>query len=175
MMEFEKLTWRIKREMQHNRKPILLLFGNGYDSQLLLMALHKLRKKFMVIHAANGRLTKKTKTILKKLGCSHLILRPYNNGDPYKKFYTNEAFCVEDLNFGFSHKDYFIITGFKITEPSLVKAFQRGFFNDLYAPLLRYSDDWIETLYQDMKDTEPLGEFLYENIQSDSHHNITIN
>lgn len=175
MMEFEKLTWRIRREMQSNRKQILLLFGNGYDSQLLLMALHKLRKKFTVIHSVNGRFSKKTRNILQKVGCQYLVLRPHNGEDNYKKFYGGNTFLIEDLNFGFSSKDYFIITGFKITEPSLVKGFHRGLFNNLYAPLLRYSDDWVETLYQDMKDTEPLGEFFYENIQSDSHHNISIN
>lgn len=48
--EFEKLKWRLKRELKGNRKPILLFFGNGYESQILALALYRLRKPFIFVH-----------------------------------------------------------------------------------------------------------------------------
>lgn len=172
---FQKLCWRLKRDLQHNRKPILLLFGNGYESQLLFTALHKLRKKFSVIHVADKVLSAKTRRILFHFKQHHLILRPDRKNHSYKTFYGGDVFTCEDIDFGFSAKDYFIIAGFKLSEPSLIKGYMRGSFKNLYCPLLRYSDEWIETLYQDMKDNEQIGEFMFDNLESDSHHNITIN
>jgi len=174
MMEFEKLTWKLQREMRHNRKPIVLFFGNGYDSQLLLMALHKLRKKFKVVHVASEELSRKVQNIFSRLKHEVILLRPHRVDKGFKQFHNDNAFCCEDLNFGFSTKDYFLIAGFNLTEPTLMKAYQRGVFRNLYCPLLRYPDEWITTLYQDMKDTEKLGEFMHDNLTSDSHHNIKI-
>ena len=168
-------TWKLQREMRHNRKPILLFFGNGYDSQLLLLALSKLRKSFTIVHVASERLNQKVKNIFNSFSDHQkIILRPHSRKKHFKTFYNDDAFCFEDLNFGFSPHDYFIVAGFKLTEPSLVKAYHRGDFHDLYCPLLRYPDEWIETLYQDMKDTEKLGKFMHDNLTSDSHHNIQI-
>ena len=171
---FQRLCWRIKREMSKNRKPILFLFGNGYDSQILLAVLLKLKKKFMIIHNANNVSPKKVNRVLSKARQKTLILRPYEEEKTYKTFSHDKAFCFEKLNFGFSSEDYFIIAGFKISEPSLIKGYFNGLFKTLYCPLLLYSDEWIQTLYQDMKDNEKIGEFLFENLTSDSHHNIAI-
>jgi len=173
---FQKLCWRLKRDLKHNRKPLLLLFGNGYESQLLFVALHRLRKKFTVVHIVDYVLSKKTRHVLSQFSqYSSLLLRPYRKHDGFKTFYGGNVFSSEDLDFGFSEKDYFIIAGFKASEPSLRKAFNRGIFNKLYCPFLRFSDEWVETLYQDMKDNDAIGEFMFENLNSDSHHNITIN
>ena len=173
MLEFQRFTWNLQRIMRHNRKPILLLFGNGYESQIILMALHKLGKKFTIIHCATGeRLTSRTlKVISKFVGKNKLILRPYKKNKAYKIFYAGDnAFCIEDLTFGFSPKDYLIIAGFNLTEPPLMRGFQNGIFDDILCPLMRYCDEHTEKLYQDMKDTERLGAFLHENMDSDSHH-----
>jgi len=156
----------------------MLLFGNGYDSQILFMALHELGKRFIVVHAVNGDkiLSRKTTRILKKFGYPHIILRPDDKDAHYKSFCGGDPFTFEKMTIGFSAKDYFIIAGFKAdTEPPLVKAFYNGAFDELYCPLLRLCDENIEQLYQDMKDNTRLGDFLFENLNSDSPHNITIN
>jgi len=177
MWNFLKFTWRVQRETRKNRKPIVLFFGNGYDSQLLLMALHKLKKKFTIVYIVHGKFTKKTRNVLQKFAQNpKIILRPREEEKEFKNFYNGDGFCFEDMDFGFSPKDYLIVAGFKAnTEPSLIRAFYNDAFCDLYVPLLRYTDDWIERLYQEMKDSEKLGQFMYDNLQSDSHHNITIN
>jgi len=172
---FQQLCWRIKRALHNNRKPILLLFGNGYESQLLLVALHKLRKKFCIVHVTTDKLSRKTRNVLTKFKHQqHLILRVEQINGGYKTFYGGEPFSAEDLNFGFSAKDYFIIAGFKTSEPSLVKAFHNEVFDDLYCPFLWCDDDLIEVLYQAMKDNEHIGSFMFDNLDSDSHHNIII-
>jgi len=172
---FQRLCWRIKREMRHNRKPVILLFGNGYESQLMLATLLKLRKKFTIIHVAEKHVTKKVRSVLLKSQQRTLILHPYRENKGYKTFYNDGVVCLEDLNFGFSPKDYFIVSGFNLSEPSLVKSYLKGTFNGMYCPLLRYSEEWIQELYQDMKDNEEIGSFLFDNHTSDSHHNIVIN
>jgi len=175
MMEFQKFTWNLQRIMRHNRKPIILLFGNGYDSQIILMALHKLKKHFILVHVAEDKISSKILKVMSRfVGKNKVILRPHRIHNDYKTFYNDNAFCVEDLNNGFSSKDYLIIAGFKLSEPSLIKAFYRGDFDSLLCPLLRYTDGDIEVLYQDMKDTEKFGDFLFSNLTSDSHHNIVI-
>jgi hypothetical protein len=160
--------------MRHNRKPILLLFGNGYDSQLLLAVLLKLRKTFTIAHLAEQTLDRKVLAVLQKANQRNVIFRPDRKHVGYKTFYGGDIISLEDLMFGFSAKDYFIIAGFKLSEPSLMKAYEKGTFDNMYCPLLRYSDGWIETLYQDMKDNEEIGSFLFENNTTDSHHNISI-
>ena len=171
---FQRFCWRLKRELSNNRKPILLLFGNGYESQLHIVALLKLQKTFRIIHVADDTLDRKTKRVLLKSRQRFLIFRPYRKDEKYKAFTCNDAICPEELNFGFSSKDYFIIAGFKASEPSLIKGFYNGLFDSMYCPFLRYSDEWIQTLYQDMKDNEKIGGFMFDNLDSDSHHNITI-
>jgi hypothetical protein len=175
---FERLTWQIKRELQHNRKPILLLFGNGYESQILLAALQKLGKPFTIVHAVYGeKLGVETRRMLNKFKKkSRIILRPRKKNFESKVWTLNShALCFEDLNYGFSQKDYLLIGGYKISEPTLIKSYENGSFNGLYCPLLRCSDEWIQRLYQDLKDNEPMGNFFHQNLASDSHHNIEVN
>jgi len=140
------------------------------------MALHELGKQFLVVHATNNGdfLSKKTNHILKRFGYPHIILRPDDKNTHYKSFYGGDPFTFETLRFGFSPKDYFIITGFKATEPFLKRGWENHAFDDYYCPLLRCCDENIEQLYQDMKDNTPLGDFMFENLNSDSHHNIQI-
>jgi len=161
--------------MRNNRKPIMLLFGNGYESQLLLAVLLKLQKKFTIVHVAEEHIPKKVRSVLSKTQQRNLIFRPWRKDKRHKTFYASNTICLEDLNFGFSSKDYFILAGFELSEPSLVKGFMNGLFKDMYCPLLRYSEEWIQRLYQDMKDNEEVGDFLFDNLTSDSHTNITIN
>jgi len=173
--QFQKFCWRLKRETRQNRKPILLLFGNGYESQILLLALHRLKKKFIIVHVAEKNVPFKTRRILWQFkNQTHLILRPRIEDKSFKSFYCGNAICVEDLNVGFSGNDYFIISGFKLSEDSLSQAYYEGTFNSMYCPFLRYADEQIASLYQDMKDNDSLGSFLWKNITSDSHHNIEI-
>ena len=168
---FQRLCWRVKRELRNNRKPILLLFGNGYESQILLSVLNHLNKKCTIVHVAHGKLNSKTIRVFHHFRQhNHLIMRPYEASKHYKTFTVGDAVCPDVLDFGFSHKDYLIMAGFKLSEPILTKAHERGLFKNMYCPLLRYSNDWIETLYQDMKDNETIGDFMFDNLNSDSHH-----
>jgi len=176
-MEFEMFYWKVQRELRKNRKPIILLFGNGFESQILLQVLLKLRKSFLVVHVAHESKVTKVMKIVHKFKLKHLILRSTEYDKENKTwtiFEQKDGICADELNFGFSNKDYLIVSGFELGEPKLVKAFEQGYFDMMYCPLLRLCDEDIECLYQNMKDEEQNGKFLYSNLTSDSHHNILI-
>lgn len=174
---FEKLCWKIQREMRHNRKPILLLFGNGYESQIVLLALQKLHKKFTIIHAFNYTLCRKTRTVLKKFKKPTILFQVYDGEDKENKTWSivNKAIFFEKISLGLPFNHYVIVTGFQMGGDSkLIKAFHQGMFENMYSPLLRYPEEFIQTIYQDMIDNEPLGKFLWQNNESDSLTNIEV-
>lgn len=163
----------MQRELSKNRKPIVLFFGGGYESQILLGTLLKLHKDFLIVHNIMGKTSRKVRKVLAYSGRRRLLLRNYQEDEDIKSFLA-KPFCFEENECGFSEKDYLLIAGFKLSEPYLVKAFYKGHYNSLYCPLLRMCDEDIERIYQDMKDQEEFGGFLYEHLASDSHHNITV-
>ena len=172
---FDRFCWNLQRELKGNHKPLVLFLGNGFESQILLLALHRLRKRFVIVHIADTKVGKKVRQVLSKFRNMYtIILRPERSKDGYKVFENREAWTPEDLRWGFSPKDYLVVTGFKLSEHYLLKAFYKDVFGGVYSPLLRYCDEDVQALYQDMKDNEPLGQFLFDNLTSDSHHNITI-
>ncbi len=171
--EFQKLCWRMQRELSKNRKPLVLFFGGGYESQILLGVLLKLRKEFLIVHNVMGGIGCKVREVLSFSGQRYLLLRNWKENKDTKVF-TSEPFCFEENECGFSEKDYLLIAGFKLSEPYLVKAFYKGVYNSLYCPLLRMCDEDVEQIYQDMKDGEKFGSFMFEHLASDSHHNIVI-
>ena len=177
MMEFEMFCWKVQRELRKNRKPIILLFGNGFESQILLLVLHKLKKKFLVVHAYDDKLWDKTKNVLRHFKHEYLLLKTDRVTSENKSFCldaSSKAIFFEKMKLGFPFDKYLIVTGFKDSETSLRKALLDGFFEEMYCPLLRYPDESVQMLYQNMTDTESLGKFLWKNNLSDSHHNITI-
>jgi hypothetical protein len=153
------------------------MFGNGFESQILLLALHKLRKQFFIVYTVCERIPKKTKRVLRKFGKKHqVILLQSEREDPdYKTWIMEEkALFAESNKVAFSATHYCVITGHKASEPSLMRGFQRGDFDHLVCPFLRCSDEYVQSIYQDMKDHERMGKFLWTNNMSDSHHNIEI-
>lgn len=175
---FQKFCWRLKRELKHNRKPILLFFGGGYDSQILLLALHKVRRKVTVIHLVHNedKIPKKIKNVLKLFSKNtNIFMRSDQEEDGSKTWGSHQGIFFSEKNgIGFGKKEYLLITGHKMTEPLITRYFMNDKHNILYSPLLRYCDESIQELYQDMKDNERLGKTLFENLWSDSHHNIKI-
>lgn len=178
MLEFEAFYRALKHDLRLNRKPIVLFFGNGYDSQILLASLSKIRRKIIVVYVQLGKNPKgllKAKRIAQKFAkFTWLFLRVDPNAMDEKETktwtVTEQVFLTENHSLGFGFKDYVLITGHKLHEPYQIKAFEKGLFKNLFCPLLRFSDDWITRLYQNMKDTDPLGKFLNENLDSDSAH-----
>lgn len=172
---FQRLCWQIQRDLHRNRKRIILLFGNGYESQIMLLALRTLGKKFTIVHAASDGLSRKTSTVLSKFRMyPRIILRPTRKQRKFKTFYC-WPFSLEGMTCGFSKKDYLIVSGFQTGgEPILRQALDRNFFEAIYSPLLRCSDEYIGQIYQDMKDNHRLGSFMHTNLASDSSHRINI-
>ena len=172
---FDKFCWNMQRKLSSNHKPLVLFLGNGYESQILLLALHRLRKKFLIVHVADNKVCGKVRRVLSKFRSVYtFILRPEREEDGMKCFSNHDAFAPEGLRYGFSAKDYLVVAGFKLSESALCQAYYSGTFEDIYTPLLRYCDEDVQELYQDMKDNEPLGQFLFDNLTSDSHHNIEV-
>lgn len=170
MLDFQCFVWGFQRSLRKVKKPIVLFYGNGYESQLLLMALLKTRRKFTIVHIAyNGCLPRKTSIVLRKFKKYHPIIlhaKPAKNG---KKTWGNDGkmFEIEDSNIGLSMNSHHIIFGMKLDEPSIVKAWQKNALEGLDCPLLRFPDEEIDRLYSDMVDTEPLGKFMKKNLTSD--------
>lgn len=174
---FDLLTWRVRRELRNNRKPIILFFSNGYESQLLLAILHRLGKRPTLVHLRNDNLIlpKKLFNVLNKYKFPHYFLRGEMK-DKYKKSFSIinnfNTFTFEDISCGFSSQDYLLIADFQIgCETSLLNSFFHDMFDKMYCPLLRCCDSDIERYYQAMKDNYRLGKFLFQNITSDSIHN----
>jgi hypothetical protein len=169
-MEFQRLVWGLQRNLHKVRKPIMLFYGNGYESQLLLMALHKTRRKFIIVHVTfNGSLNEKTRNILRKFSQYNQIILCANPEDVKKKSWhvIGKTISIEKLDTGFSSEFYHMIFGIKIDELSLVKAWENNAFENLNCPFLRFPDEEIEKLYSDMVDTERMGKFMRENLTSD--------
>ena len=172
---FDRFCWNMQRELSSNHKPLVLFLGNGYESQILLLVLRRLQKKFLIVHVADNKVCGKVRRVLSKFRSAYtVILRPERTEDGMKCFKNQEAFTPEDLRYGFSRKDYLVIVGLKLSEPLLCQAYYSGTFEDVCTPLMRYCDEDVQELYQDMKENEPLGQFLFDNLTSDSHHNIEI-
>jgi len=169
--EFKKLVWRMKRELRTNRKPILLFYGNGYESQILALALHKMHKSFTFVHVASPHVdTQKVKRVMKKLGNNiPIILHIPIKSQQFKSFEIYGPLLIPEESFaGFSLKDYCIVTGFKLDEPSIVKCFMSGGFERMYSPLMRCPDEYVEDVYEEIENSGKLGKFMSKNLTSDS-------
>ena len=173
LYEFQNFVANLQRELKGKRN-LLLFYGGGYDSQLLLVALSKIRRHITVAHTIlfPKSYWKHIRKVQTKYPQHHWIKLRANIDDADTKTWTiyNETLFTEEHKLGFSSKDYTIILGHKLHEPYQIKAFEYGVFKSFVTPLLRYSDEWVACLYQDMKDTEQLGKFLHSHLVSDSPH-----
>ena len=177
---FQQLIWQMRRELKKEKRPIVLFFGGGYDSQILLYALSKVRRKFTAVHCLGYEepIPDKIKTVLKHFkGVLPIFLRVCYRHRKYKTWYFQNNIWLQDKQLaGFCTNDYCLVTGHEANETSLhINFIEKKMENDIFCPLIRYSDDYISMIYQDMKDDWCHGEILYENSMSDSHHpNIKI-
>lgn len=170
----------MRSELKTEKRPIVLMYGGGYDSQILLYALSKIKRKFIAVKVLSDKeaLADEFKTSISLFkGVTPIFLRTRPKSKAYKTWYweCSHLWLQDSQIAGFSKKDYCIVTGHKANETSLKKFFiENKMETELYCPLIRYSDDHITAIYKDMLNWKH-GKTLLMNCISDScHPNIKV-